>query len=150
MRLEAKKYLYDMQQGTTLLTEFTSAKSFDDYRHDPLLKSAVERQFEIIGEALAKLAKLDQALATLRAALTPLDQGRGRTGGGEGLSGKGRAGAGVSHEPIVPRPADRGRRFRREAADHGSGRSGMSRQGSGLSVSNVPHRTPFAFDRRTG
>jgi uncharacterized protein with HEPN domain len=64
MRLEAKKYLYDMQQAATLLTDFTSAKSFDDYRGDPMLKSAVERQFEIIGEALAKLAKLDQALAT--------------------------------------------------------------------------------------
>lgn len=64
MRLEAKKYLYDMQQAATLLIDFTSEKSFDDYRGDPMLKSAVERQFEIIGEALAKLAKLDQALAT--------------------------------------------------------------------------------------
>ena len=52
-----------MQQAATLLTDFTSEKSFDDYRGDPMLKSAVERQFEIIGEALAKLAKLDQALA---------------------------------------------------------------------------------------
>jgi uncharacterized protein with HEPN domain len=62
-RLEAKKYLYDMQQAARLLTDFTSSKSFDDYQGDSMLKSAVERQFEIVGEALAKLAKLDQALA---------------------------------------------------------------------------------------
>lgn len=46
MRLEAKKYLYDMQQAAKLLTDFTSDRSFDDYRRDPMLKSAVERQFE--------------------------------------------------------------------------------------------------------
>ena len=62
MQLEAKKYLYDMQQAAKLLTDFTFAKNFGDYRGDPMLRSAVERQFEIIGEALAKLAKLDPVL----------------------------------------------------------------------------------------
>lgn len=63
MRLEAKKYLYDIQQAASRITEFTSGKCLDDYRGDAMLRSAVERQFEIIGEALTQLAKLDEALA---------------------------------------------------------------------------------------
>lgn len=63
MQLEAKKYLYDIQQAASRITEFTSGKALDGYRGDGMLRSAVERQFEIIGEALAQLAKLDEALA---------------------------------------------------------------------------------------
>ena len=46
-----------------LLTGFTAGKAFADYEHDAMLRSAVERQFEIIGEATAQLAKLDRGLA---------------------------------------------------------------------------------------
>ena len=59
MRLEAKKYLYDIQQAASRIADFTSGKQLEDYRGDEMLRSAVERQFEIIGEALAQLAKLD-------------------------------------------------------------------------------------------
>ena len=31
MRLEAKKYLYDMQQAASLLEQFTAGKTFADY-----------------------------------------------------------------------------------------------------------------------
>ena len=62
MRLEAKKYLYDIQQAASRIAEFTSGKRLEDYRSNPMLCSAVERQFEIIGEALAQLAKLDDVL----------------------------------------------------------------------------------------
>jgi uncharacterized protein with HEPN domain len=63
MELEAKKYVYDILQAAQLLTDFTSGKSFDDYSQDPLLRSAVERQFEIAGEALSPLAKRDEQIA---------------------------------------------------------------------------------------
>ena len=62
MRLESKKYLYDMRRAADLLTEFTSNKSFVDYEQDAMLRAAVERQFEIIGEAMTKLARADSAV----------------------------------------------------------------------------------------
>ncbi len=64
MRLEIKKYLYDIQYAIGLLREFTGDKMFADYERDTMMRSAVERQFEIIGEAMAQLAKLDSALAS--------------------------------------------------------------------------------------
>ena len=64
MRLEAKKYLYDMQQAAALLAQFTAGKQFTDYADDAMLRAAVEREFEIIGEALGQLSKLDPELAT--------------------------------------------------------------------------------------
>ena len=63
MRREARKYLYDIQQATILLAQFTANIQFADYERDAMLRAAVERQFEIIGEALAQLARLDKSVA---------------------------------------------------------------------------------------
>lgn len=63
MRLETKKYLLDIQQAAALALEFVSGRTFADYQATPMLRAAVERQCEIIGEALAKLAKIDEAVA---------------------------------------------------------------------------------------
>jgi len=60
MPLEPKKYLYDIQEAASRIVDFTSGKTIDDYRANAMLRSAVERQFEIIGEALAQLARLDE------------------------------------------------------------------------------------------
>jgi uncharacterized protein with HEPN domain len=61
MELETKKLIYDMDRAVELIANFIHGKQFTDYASDPLLRSAVERQFEIIGEALNRLAKADPA-----------------------------------------------------------------------------------------
>jgi uncharacterized protein with HEPN domain len=63
MQLEARKLLYDIQQATAKLLEFSKNKTFADYEEDDLLRSAIERQFEIAGEAVRQLDKLDAELA---------------------------------------------------------------------------------------
>lgn len=62
MQLEAKKYLYDIQQAAARVSEFTLGKRLEDYQSNAMLRAAVERQFEIIGEALAQLARLDESI----------------------------------------------------------------------------------------
>ena len=62
MRPEACKYLYDICRAVKLLTDFTAGKAFADYQRDAMLRAAVERQFEVVGEATARLARVDEAL----------------------------------------------------------------------------------------
>ena len=58
------QYLSDMARSIAYLTEFTRGKTYNDYAADALLRSAVERQFEIIGEALNQLLRRDPTLAS--------------------------------------------------------------------------------------
>ncbi len=52
MPRDPRAWLADIVAACDLLIEFTRGKTFTDYAGDPLLRSAVERQFEIVGEAL--------------------------------------------------------------------------------------------------
>lgn len=64
MRLECKKYLFDIEHAAGLIRDFTQGKSFAEFASDLMLRSAVERQFEIIGEALNQLLKIDAETAS--------------------------------------------------------------------------------------
>ncbi len=56
-----KKYLYDIQQAIELIETFLEDKTYEHFANEPILQSAVERQFEIIGEALYRIRKNDEA-----------------------------------------------------------------------------------------
>jgi len=64
MPRDARKYLFDIAEAVSLVSQFVAGKTLKDYLGNALLQSGVERQFEIIGEALGQLAKLDQGLAS--------------------------------------------------------------------------------------
>jgi uncharacterized protein with HEPN domain len=64
MQLEARKYLYDVQEAAELVSQFTTDKDFADYQQNPMLRLAIERAFTIIGEAPSQLARVDADLAS--------------------------------------------------------------------------------------
>ncbi len=57
MQRDPRAFLWDVQQAAEAITEFTAGLDASGYRASPLIRSAVERQFEIIGEALNRLSK---------------------------------------------------------------------------------------------
>jgi len=60
---DTRKYLFDIAEACDLIAQFVAGKTYSDYHNDPLLRSGVERQFEIIGEALNQALRYDPALA---------------------------------------------------------------------------------------
>ena len=62
--LEVRKYLFDIQEACELLAQFTEGKSLDDYVANPLLRSAVERQFEVIGEAIKQMLDINPQMSS--------------------------------------------------------------------------------------
>ena len=52
MRHDPRKYLWDARRAADLVIEFIADADRAGYRDNLLLRSAVERQFEIVGEAL--------------------------------------------------------------------------------------------------
>lgn len=59
-----KKYLYDIQQSIDSINEYLGEKrDFFAYEQNKLLRRAVERELEIIGEAVNHLLELDKSIA---------------------------------------------------------------------------------------
>ena len=58
-----KKYLFDIQQSLVSIETFIGdKKDFSAYMQNKMLRRAVEREFEIMGEAMNKLDKVDPAI----------------------------------------------------------------------------------------
>jgi uncharacterized protein with HEPN domain len=53
----AAKYLWDIRRAGERIVRFTEGTTFEDYLENEMLSAAVERQFEIIGEALVQLRR---------------------------------------------------------------------------------------------
>ncbi len=60
---DVRVYLYDALQACRLVCEFTAGKTQTAYSADRLLRSAVERQLEIVGEAMNRALQCDESLA---------------------------------------------------------------------------------------
>lgn len=58
---KAQKYLFDVLTAIRRIEEFLGAKrDFSVYQQDAMLRSAVERQLIIVGEAVNRLRQLDE------------------------------------------------------------------------------------------
>jgi len=60
---EVLKLLWDIAEACALMAEFTEGKTYADYVSQKMLRSAVERQLEIAGEALSQVLRLEPDLA---------------------------------------------------------------------------------------
>jgi uncharacterized protein with HEPN domain len=63
MHPDAPKLLWDAQRAIANARRFVRGKHYADYAADDLLRSAVERQLEVAGEALSKLRRVDPETA---------------------------------------------------------------------------------------
>jgi uncharacterized protein with HEPN domain len=61
MHPRSPKWLDDVADATAFITEQTTGKTLADYQRDRVLRSVVERNFEIAGEALRRLERTDPA-----------------------------------------------------------------------------------------
>jgi uncharacterized protein with HEPN domain len=63
MPRDLRAWLSDVVDACRLIEEFATGKNFDEYAASILLRSAVERQLEIVGEALRVAAQQQPDLA---------------------------------------------------------------------------------------
>lgn len=63
MNDEIKKYLIDISESIQAINEYIGPlKKYEEYKSNRQLKDAVERRFEIIGEATNRILKLNPSI----------------------------------------------------------------------------------------
>lgn len=62
MQPKTPKLLEDIRDAAAFIRDSVRSKTLDDYHVDRLLRQAIERNFEIIGEAIKRLAQHDPAI----------------------------------------------------------------------------------------
>ncbi|MBI4559006.1 MAG: DUF86 domain-containing protein [Candidatus Hydrogenedentes bacterium] len=61
MKPESRKLLFDIEQACQRLIDFSAGRTLKDYLSDVYFQSAVERQFQVAGEALKRLLQVDES-----------------------------------------------------------------------------------------
>lgn len=60
---EIKKHLFDIKESVDSIENYLGKKrDFNVYKSDKMLRRAVEREFEIIGEAMNRIDKIDSEI----------------------------------------------------------------------------------------
>lgn len=60
MEAEIKKFLFDIRESIDSIEKYLGdQRDYDKYLADKMLRRAVEREFEIIGEAMSRIEKID-------------------------------------------------------------------------------------------
>jgi uncharacterized protein with HEPN domain len=63
MQRDPRAFLWDVREAALAIQTFTTGMDATAYASSELVQAAVERKFEVIGEALSQLARLDAQLA---------------------------------------------------------------------------------------
>jgi len=63
MKREIKKYLFDIMVSINSINDYLgTTKNFFEYQNNKLLRRGVEREIEIIGEAMSRILKIDPTI----------------------------------------------------------------------------------------
>lgn len=72
MNSAARSRLHDALRACRAILDFVQGRTFEEYERSLLLRSAVERQFEIVGEALRRAESADGSVGTRVSQLRPI------------------------------------------------------------------------------
>lgn len=61
-QLEVKKHLFDILEAAKDIAEYTSGLEYSSFITSGMVQAAVERKFQIIGEALNRIKRLDDSV----------------------------------------------------------------------------------------
>ena len=63
MHAKTPKLLEDIRDAAQFIVDLSRGRSLEDYTRDRMLRQTIERNFEIIGEAMNRITKLDPQVA---------------------------------------------------------------------------------------